>query len=307
MDLLSELLKDVRFHCGFHLRGTMRAPWRVYTGPEVGASFNYVASGSCVIDLKGGQHWRLEAGNLILFPRGAERWIGDSSTSPTVDLNTLVKPHPRRYAYSFEIDGPGEPSVNLGGCMLLSPGVKEHPLLTALPEAIVVRHDSPGSVSWLGDHLENMMAEGGTELPGARLITTRMSETLFLHGLRAALSQDLETQGILPMMRDVQLSRALNAMMSDLANEWTVERLARRAGLSRAQFALRFREVTGTTPLSLLTRLRLSRAAHLLSESHLSVGEIAGRVGYGSASSFSTAFRKRFGNGPAKFRSASVG
>jgi len=56
----------------------------------------------------------------------------------------------------------------------------------------------------------------------------------------------------------------------------------------------------GTSPHAYLAGLRASRAQVLLSESDLSVTEIATRVGYTSSSHFTKAFRDATGLSPTR-------
>lgn len=84
---------------------------------------------------------------------------------------------------------------------------------------------------------------------------------------------------------------------------WTVASLAHAAGLSRSAFALRFKELTGMTPLDYLTAWRMQKAQKLIvSETSINLAEIAGMVGYQSESAFSKAFKRETGKAPGLFR-----
>ena len=103
--------------------------------------------------------------------------------------------------------------------------------------------------------------------------------------------------------RDRLVARALELLQSAPEKRWTVERLARAVGLSRAAFARRFAQVTGTTPLRQLTELRLALAASLLThEEDIALAELAARVGYASEFALSRAFKRRYGVAPGVFR-----
>lgn len=82
----------------------------------------------------------------------------------------------------------------------------------------------------------------------------------------------------------------------------TVETLAQRVHMSRASFAQLFRDVSATTPLAVLTTLRLQIAAQTLSREALPVMVIAESVGYASESSFHKAFVREFGCTPGEYR-----
>ncbi len=76
--------------------------------------------------------------------------------------------------------------------------------------------------------------------------------------------------------------------------------------MSRASFAQLFRDVSATTPLAVLTTLRLQIAAQTLSREVLPVMVIAESVGYASESSFHKAFVREFGCTPASTANGSA-
>ena len=84
----------------------------------------------------------------------------------------------------------------------------------------------------------------------------------------------------------------------------TLRQIARRAAMSTRTLARRFREQTGTTPLQYLLAARVRKGQHLLETTDASVEEIASRVGFGSATTFRTSFRKVAGTSPRAYRGA---
>lgn len=83
----------------------------------------------------------------------------------------------------------------------------------------------------------------------------------------------------------------------------SVEDLAADMGLSRVQLYRKVKALTGSTPVDLLRKARLSRAQGLLHESSLSVSEIAYQVGFASPSYFSKCYKDEFGQAPGDARS----
>jgi AraC family transcriptional regulator len=78
--------------------------------------------------------------------------------------------------------------------------------------------------------------------------------------------------------------------------------LARLAGLSPFHFHRVFRGMVGETPLELLRRLRLERAAHQLRHDATTVTAVAFNAGYETHEAFTRAFRAAFGAAPSVFR-----
>ncbi|WP_339528642.1 AraC family transcriptional regulator [Pseudomonas mucidolens] len=78
--------------------------------------------------------------------------------------------------------------------------------------------------------------------------------------------------------------------------------LARLADLSVARLHARFLAECGQTPMEYIRARRLQMARGLLRDTHLPIGEIAGRVGYGSQSAFAAAVLREFGSAPGALR-----
>ena len=93
----------------------------------------------------------------------------------------------------------------------------------------------------------------------------------------------------------------------DLADARYSERLgvadmAGAAGLSKAHFSREFRRVFGESPHQYLLTRRLERAAALLRMTDWSVAEICLEVGLVSIGSFTTSFKRAYGQTPTEFR-----
>lgn len=88
------------------------------------------------------------------------------------------------------------------------------------------------------------------------------------------------------------------------AEPLTLQRLADAVCMSPFHFAKLFKEETGVTPHRYLIEVRIRQAKFLLSYTSQSVASIADDCGFGSASAFSTAFRREVGMGPQAYRDA---
>jgi AraC-like DNA-binding protein len=83
----------------------------------------------------------------------------------------------------------------------------------------------------------------------------------------------------------------------------SVDDMAHEAGLSRAHFTRAFTQAFGESPHQYLLTRRLERAAGLLRTTDWSVSRICFSVGLGSLGSFTTSFRRMFGQTPTTYRS----
>jgi AraC-like DNA-binding protein len=111
-----------------------------------------------------------------------------------------------------------------------------------------------------------------------------------------------EHKGWLAGLNDPQVGRALALLHGEPAKPWTVDELAREAGVSRSGLADRFTKLIGESPINYLTIWRMHLARQLLTESGLSAGEVATRVGYDSEYAFNRAFKRLVGHPPATWR-----
>jgi AraC-like DNA-binding protein len=107
--------------------------------------------------------------------------------------------------------------------------------------------------------------------------------------------------GWLAGLRDPVVGQALAAMHAEPSADWTVEGLAREAGVSRSVFAERFTEMVGQPPMQYLALWRAQLASRLLADGG-HVAEVAAAVGYDSEAAFSRAFKKLVGRAPAAWR-----
>ncbi len=73
------------------------------------------------------------------------------------------------------------------------------------------------------------------------------------------------------------------------------------AALSRSTFFDRFRRAVGAAPMDYLLTWRMALAQNLLRRRQGGIAEVAKRVGYGSASTFSVAFVRHVGVPPGQF------
>src|SRR5690349_22998979 len=98
------------------------------------------------------------------------------------------------------------------------------------------------------------------------------------------------------------LVRARDLADSRYVEPLGVDDLARAAGLSRAHFSREFRRAFGVSPHAYLLTRRLERAAALLRMTDRSVADICFSVGLQSVGSFTTSFKRSYGQSPTVYR-----
>lgn len=97
-------------------------------------------------------------------------------------------------------------------------------------------------------------------------------------------------------------ARAVQAIETDLAHEWSLDELGGVAGLQRSHFVRRFRRATGLSPIAYIARRRAEKAAVLLLTTDLPIAEIGRRVGWEDPNYFARRFRQAFGTSAREYR-----
>ena len=107
-----------------------------------------------------------------------------------------------------------------------------------------------------------------------------------------------------PAAEGESLQPVLRWIEGHLALDLSLPGLARQAKMSTRTFSRRFKEQTGATPAKWIAHARIRRAQQLLEETPLSVEQVAGEVGFGSATVLREQFKRIVGASPQAYRQA---
>ena len=305
MDVLSDVLATLRLRSSLYFRAEFGGPWAARVPADPGTvRFHLLLQGECILQVPGiSGHSVLAAGDVALVPHGAEQTLADAPGRQALELPEVFA------AARFDDTGPLSLGLRPGerfcrmicGFYRFDPGA-DHPLIRSLPPLIVLRAaENPGE-NWLADALRLMSHEAQADLPGAGAILDRLADIVLVQGVRSLAQRAEGGDGVYAALSDRSLSRALAAIHAKPEADWTVEALAREAGLSRSRFAELFTARLGMPVARYLAEWRLQKARRLLGDTRLSVAEIAHRVGYESLPSFTRRFTRQFGVGPGRFR-----
>jgi AraC family transcriptional regulator of adaptative response / methylphosphotriester-DNA alkyltransferase methyltransferase len=88
----------------------------------------------------------------------------------------------------------------------------------------------------------------------------------------------------------------------EYGSDLSLDVIARRVASSRRQLQRAYAEIGQTTFRDHLTRVRMEKAAELLSTRGMTVREVAHRVGYRQPAQFAKAFRRHLGVAPSDYR-----
>lgn len=270
--------------------------WSVRYAAHEDPGFCLLLHGGCFLDVEGAGVIELEEGDFVLLPQ---------TPGFTLASDLTVKPSPAAPTSTEELrhgKKGGPPSMRMLGGYFRFDRANGSLLVKFLPSLIVIRRDEPGAKR-VTRIVELIGEETAEHRPGRDLILERLVEVLLVEALRfrPAEGAKKEEQGLLHGLADPTLARALRRIHEDVAHPWTVADLARAAGLSRAVFAERFTRKVGMPPMTYLLEWRIAIAKDVLRRERAPLAELAERVGYRSASAFSTAFARSVGCAPSAF------
>lgn len=100
------------------------------------------------------------------------------------------------------------------------------------------------------------------------------------------------------------LTRTMNIIVEQIeTNSVNVDALAAEMALSTSQFRYRLKEITGETPQSYITNIRMQKARHLLDtiSPETTILDVALRCGYEDQGAFGRAFKRFFGITPSEY------
>ncbi|MBD5803830.1 HTH-type transcriptional repressor of iron proteins A [Azoarcus sp. Aa7] len=232
-----------------------------------------------------------EAGHLHVVRRGPLQVQGADRSLIDIDEPSLLF-YPRPASHRLRADRQTGAdvvcaSVEFGGGL-------GNPLARALPPVLLVRL---AELPALASTLALLLDEAFEQRSGRQAIVDRLCEVVLVHLLRHTIEHRLMPTGLFAGLADPRLAKAIQAMHDEPARKWLLEELAERAGMSRARFAVNFRETVGQTPLDYLTDWRIGLAQTLLRKGR-PVKIVADEVGYGSAAALARAFTARLGVPP---------
>jgi AraC-like DNA-binding protein len=306
MDVLSDILGNLRLSGGVQFRCEFAAPWGMAMQATTDAPFHVVVRGNFWLRLPGRKDpIALQGGDLVVLPHGGAHALLDSPRGVARPVEAVIAGQRLDHYGPVSNDGDGQPASILCGYFRFERDY-QHPVLAALPSLIHIRNTDSQDLAWLQASLNFMIHETRAARAGAEAVVDRLAGVLFIQVVRSYIEQRESPPGMLAAFADKKIGAALELMHGTPHDPWTLETLARRVGVSRSVFAARFHELVEQTPMQYLTFWRMQLARRLLTESRLPTATIADRVGYRSEASFGKSFKKLLGVGPGAYRRDAV-
>ncbi|MDC3956966.1 AraC family transcriptional regulator [Polyangium jinanense] len=295
-DPLSEIIALLQPQAVFSKRISGAGRWGVRYAEFGQPSFCVVLEGRCRLAVDGQPAVTLEAGDFVLLP--ATPGFTMSGFEPVTPERIDPKMTPAPTDEVRHGTRGGRPDVRLLGGYFVFDSPDAALLVSLLPALLHVR-----GVERLLVLVRLVGEESKEQRAGRDLVLTRLVEILLIEALRST-SGDDAPPGLLRGLSDARLAPAIRQMHGQLARSWTVAELAKTAALSRSSFFERFIRTVGVSPMEYLLAWRMAVARDLLRRHDMGIAEVAERVGYSSASTFSTAFRRHVGQPPSRYARA---
>ena len=267
--------------------------WRVCRSEQGQPFYCVILEGSCRLAVAGYEPVDLHADDFVLIPSAYDFMMSslDPAASEGFDVAPVALPN-GEFRHGVQS---GLPDVRLlvGHCVFGSPDAGL--LVSLLPKVVHVRGEKRLTT------LVQLVSEESRALrPGRDVVLARLLEVLLIEALRST-AGTAASPGLLRGLADGRLAAAIRCMHECPTRSWTVVELAKEASLSRSAFFERFSRAVGAAPMEYLLAWRMALAKNMLRRKTCGVAEIADRVGYSSASTFSVAFTRYVGLPPTQY------
>lgn len=296
-DPLSVLLRDFRFSGVSYGQCELALPWGIKFEPEESARLHLVVQGDTWLRSPSGAWEHLHEGDVVMLPRGPGHVLADCQSTPPIPLSEFERTRVADRVFNVKNSGDGRRAV-IACCSVSYDGPALKSLMGQMPELILLRadHDSGDLLRTL---LKAMAEEVRLKRAGASTLLTRYADLIVGCLVREwAEHAHPKASGWLDAARDPHLGPAMLAIHTEPGDDWTIERLSARAGMSRSQFYAKFTSIMGQTPARYVASVRMNFATLMLREERSTIADAAARLGYESEASFSRAYKRTMGSSP---------
>ena len=293
IDPLAEMVSLLQPQAAFSKRACANGRWRVHRSGTGQPFYCLMLEGRSQLEIKGHPAITLEQGDFVLIPAASEFYLASIEPLAADAPETTPQMVAPGEVWIGDQQHPAEVQTLIGYCQFGAPDAGL--IVSLLPQFIHVRGESRLTML-----VQLVMDECRTPRPARHVVLQRLLELLLIEALRSMAICNA-CPGVMSGLADERLAGAIRAIHARPADNWTVAGLAKAAALSRSAFFVRFRQAIGVAPMVYLLTWRMALAKNLLRDKSMTVADVAERVGYSSASSFSVAFTRYVGISPGKY------
>jgi AraC-like DNA-binding protein len=298
-DPLSSVITLLRPSAVFSKEISGAGRWGVRYSEFGHPSFCVVLEGRCRLAVDGHAPITLESGDFVLLSATPGFTLSGFEPFEPTFIDPKVAPLPTGEVRHGRRGG--RPDARLLGGYFVFDSPDKSLLRSVLPSLMHVR-----GVERLSLLVQLVGDESREQRSGRELVLSRLIELLLIESLRSTPATNAPP-GLLRGLADDRIAPAIRHMHEQPERAWTVIQLARAAAMSRSSFFDHFTRTVGLPPMEYLLSWRMAVAKDLLSHENMGLHHVAARVGYGSASAFSTAFSRHVGQAPRRYARAVKG
>ncbi|WP_415401800.1 AraC family transcriptional regulator [Tateyamaria sp. SN3-11] len=269
------------------------APFRVSRDDVEAAFYCMLLEGQVRLEVDSHAPVNLSAGSFVLIPDIAPFEVSSLDPPPPAGLVSNPIAGTDGITRLGTSDAPATVKMLVGHCSFGSSDAEL--LVSLLPDMILMQGED--RLATLAAMIQDEMHKGR---PARDAIVEHLLQILLIEAFRST-AQSATTSALTSGLTDPRIGPALRAIHAAPDHAWTVPELAREAGLSRSAFFTRFSRIIGVTPMGYLLNWRMTLAKHMLRSGSHGIAEVTDKIGYGSASAFSTAFARHVGAAPGKY------
>jgi AraC-like DNA-binding protein len=281
----------------FHL-GQYCGRWQASTAGHDLGSFHLVLHGRCYLHIAGREPVVLNARDGVFMIRDIPHILSpDLILDPASGQGAVMQP------LATPVLAPDATGLACGFFHLVDP--LSALIVDAFPEVLILRADEP-ALHALGALYDLILLEPPRPPETPSPLVARLAELMFIYVTRhVARRQDIAA-GVLAVARRPAFAALLAQVLQAPGEDWSTDRMAQVANMSRSSFYQHFASACGQAPAQFLLLLRMKIAAQRLGTGD-TVERTAAHVGYRSYAAFSRAFRKINGMQPGAFRRERLG
>ncbi|QFY42005.1 AraC family transcriptional regulator [Candidatus Methylospira mobilis] len=260
--------------------------------------FHLVRKGEFSLQMEQDAPVTVRTHEVVICPGGAAHRMTFGSPDQAVTLEQVI---------SGSEPAPGAPDAPdttelLCGVFMLQ-AAPLNPLWSALPPVLTVATAGPQADPMLALAADMLTLELSRPSRGEGFTASRLLEIFCAEAIRAYWRRGgNHPPGWFRGLNDPKIAQALWFIHAEAGAPWSVAKLADAVALSPSRFAARFRETMNEAVMTYITRWRMNLACRMLIDSNVSIAEIAHRLGYEAAPSFTRTFKAELGHAPGYWR-----
>lgn len=314
MDVLSDLLRTFRLSGTAFIDASLAAPWAIQTptATELGRHlasgnariipYHLVSEGHLIAELSGATSLDVQQGEVVMFPHGDVHSLSSQAGLSPLRITTdaVMRLTKAGSISKTTYNAPGPRTEVLCGFFACDRTLSDR-FIDQLPRMFKFSFGNESAAVMLQIAArQSGVGSNGAPRPGTGAVLCKLSELLFVEGLRSYMEMLPEQEvGWIAGLKNPLVGRVLATIHGSPERAWTLESLASATGTSRSTLNEHFVRCMGQTPMQYLVSWRLRLAADSLTTSSRRIKQVAADAGFGSTAAFSRAFKRELGATPA--------